>query len=51
MEPAPPEIEGKAKKVIDEELKRAREWTENNEMTAEEAEELASEAYIITENE
>lgn len=51
VEPAPPEIEGKAKKAIDEELKRAREWTENNEMTAEEAEELAGEACVITENE
>ena len=51
VEPAPPEIEGKAKKAIDEELKRAREWTENNEMTAEEAEELAGDACVITENE
>ena len=51
VEPAPPEIEGKAKKAIDEELKRAREWTENNEMTAEEAEELAGEACVIIENE
>lgn len=49
VEPAPPEIEGKAKKAIDEELKHAREWTENNEMTAEEAEELAGEACVITE--
>ena len=51
VEPAPPEIEGKAKKAIDEELKRAREWTENNEMTAEEAEELSGDACIITEDE